>query len=163
MSEEIWKDVVGYNGFYKVSSKGNVKSFKKWRGSSERLLTPSLTNRGYPFVVIYKGKTAKSTNIHKLMQLAFDLGDGSVDHIDGEKTNNDISNLRVVTDRANSQNLKCHRNGKLVGACFEHRLAHREKSWKSHIRINGILKHLGHFKTEVEAHERYMEELNKQG
>ena len=142
--EEVWKDVVGYKGMYQVSSLGRVKSFKKWRGSLERALTPSLTTKGYPFVVLYKGRKPTSTNVHKIMQVAFGLRSGVIDHIDGIKTNNSISNLRAVTDRENSQNQKCHRNGKLVGACFEKRIAHRSKPWKAYIRINGVLKHLGH-------------------
>ena len=44
METEIWKDIDGYNGMYKVSIFGNVKSFNKNR---EIILTPFPDTRGY--------------------------------------------------------------------------------------------------------------------
>lgn len=80
-----------------------------------------------------------------------------VDHINGNTLDNRASNLRVCTLRENQQNRKSHRNGKLVGCWFDI----CRKAWKSGIRIDGKFKHLGYFKTEFEAHERYMEEYKK--
>lgn len=80
-----------------------------------------------------------------------------VDHINGNTLDNRVSNLRICTTRENQQNQTKHRNGKLVGCSFDA----YHKAWKSGIRIDGKFKHLGYFKTEFEAHERYMEEYKK--
>ncbi len=82
-----------------------------------------------------------------------------IDHIDGDGSNNRITNLRVATTRENSQNLKRHRNGFLVGATF-HKWSGR---WRSLIRENGYQTHLGYFNTEQEAHNRYVQELKARG
>ena len=55
-----------------------------------------------------------------------------IDHIDGNKLNNKIQNLRSVTVRQNSQNKYTHRNGKLVGSHF----CNTKKAWVSQITIN---------------------------
>ncbi len=157
---EVWKDAVGYEGDYKVSSLGRVKSFKNFHGVSERILKQNLGSKGYPMVCLRKERS-RTSKVHKIMQLAFDLGEGIVDHIDGRKDNNHLSNLRVVTIRANNQNMKCHREGRLLGTTKIKGSSSLDKPWISQIRINGKGKHLGCFSTELEAHERYIEELSK--
>ena len=93
----------------------------------------------------------------------FERGDfppNQVDHIDGNKLNNLISNLRCVSGRQNQQNRKSHRNGKLVGT------KKRSWGWASQITIKGKSKHLGTFKSELAAHKAYMKavkELVKNG
>lgn len=73
-----------------------------------------------------------------------------LDHIDGNRANNKIENLREATIRINGQNRIEHRNGRLVGA-------HRKgKKWHSCIQINYKRINLGHFNTELEAHEAYL-------
>ncbi len=74
------------------------------------------------------------------------------DHKDGDTLNNQRCNIRIVTPRQNLQNLKWHREGKLVGTSY----SKQDKLWQSRIRIDGILKHLGCFQTELDAHNRYM-------
>jgi len=77
------------------------------------------------------------------------------DHLNGNKLNNQLENLKIVTHRQNQQNRHKHRNGKLVGASY----FKREKKWGAQIVIDGKKKHLGLFKTEQEAHEAYTAEL----
>lgn len=77
--------------------------------------------------------------------------DGSLDHINGNKTDNRISNLRCVTSRQNMQNLFSHRNGKLVGCRFHK----RAQKWEGRIKIAGKHLYLGLFPTELEANEAY--------
>lgn len=74
-----------------------------------------------------------------------------IDHINGNKIDNRIENLRLVTRRGNQQNRKKHRAGRLVGAtyCKEHNY------WQSQIRINKTHIGLGCYETEQEAHEAY--------
>jgi hypothetical protein len=80
-----------------------------------------------------------------------------IDHLDGNKTNNRIDNLRLVTCRQNQQNQHRHRKGKLVGACFDK----ARGLWISKININNKQCYLGRFGTEEEAHEAYMRAVEK--
>ena len=79
-----------------------------------------------------------------------------VDHINGIRNDNRIINLRESTRRENQQNMHIHRSGKLVGATY----SKREKKWVSQITINKRKIYLGLFKTELEAHNAYMEALS---
>jgi len=74
-----------------------------------------------------------------------------IDHINGNKIDNRIKNLRIVTNRGNSQNKKLHRDGGLVG-CYYHK---RAKKYASHIWIVDKIIHIGYFSTKQEAHGAY--------
>ena len=82
-----------------------------------------------------------------------------IDHVHGTEKGNSINNLRKVTHKQNQQNKKCHRAGKLLGCSY----VKSTKKWKSYIRFNGKQRHLGYFETELEAHNRHLQELNKLG
>jgi hypothetical protein len=86
-----------------------------------------------------------------------DWPEGQIDHINGVRTDNRLSNLRDVTNRANHQNQRCHRNGRLVGAHFHK----QHERWMSQIRVKGTNKYLGLYDTEQEAHEAYMAALKE--
>lgn len=77
---------------------------------------------------------------------------GPLDHINGDKRDNRIVNLRLTTARKNQQNLKKHREGKLVG-CTYNKLQNR---WQARIHVQGKLTSLGYFSTEEEAHQAYV-------
>lgn len=82
--------------------------------------------------------------------------DRIIDHIDGNKINNDISNLRLVTNSENMLNRYTHRSGRLPG-CYFHKPS---KRWKAQILYGKCKKHLGYFNTEEEAHEAYIKALS---
>lgn len=86
-----------------------------------------------------------------------DIPEGmQIDHIDGNKTNNVIENMRLVTNRQNGQNMKRHRNGNLVGAKYNK----NSGKWNAQIRLNkGEQIHIGTFDTEEDAHNAYIEAL----
>lgn len=76
-----------------------------------------------------------------------------VDHIDGDKQNNRLSNLREVSRSVNAQNLKVAKiNNKvgLLGVC------RHGPSFRAQITVNGKTRKLGVFKTEVLAHDAYL-------
>jgi hypothetical protein len=75
-----------------------------------------------------------------------------VDHINGIKSDNRISNLRDVTNRQNALNKKRHRGGRLPGTAFKSGY----KKYSSEVLVEGKRKLLGYFDTEQEAHEAYM-------
>ena len=80
-----------------------------------------------------------------------------IDHINGNKIDNRIENLRLVTRRGNQQNQKTHRAGRLTGTyynkiCYNDKIYHY---WRSQIKINKTQIAIGCYKTEQEAHEAY--------
>ncbi len=81
-----------------------------------------------------------------------DIPEGyDIDHINGDKVDNRIENLRLVTHRENTQNRKEHREGKLVGCCF-----HKPSGkYMAAIKISGKRIHIGLYDTEQQAHEAY--------
>ena len=79
----------------------------------------------------------------------------SIDHMNGDGTDNRISNLREVTQRVNTQNMEAHRNGKLVGTRLR-KDANRRRPWYSTIRVGPQRVYLGSFVTEQEAHDAYV-------
>lgn len=75
-----------------------------------------------------------------------------VDHKDGNPSNNEVLNLRAGTHRANMQNQKHHRAGRLVGASKSGRAS---APWQANVQVHGANVHLGRFQTEAAAHLAY--------
>ncbi|HEO1661555.1 NUMOD4 motif-containing HNH endonuclease [Burkholderia multivorans] len=100
LADEKWRQVVGFEGKYEVSDCGRVRSPR-----TGKLLAQRLWNSGYPSVQLWAGNKAHSRSVHRLMAAAFlGLAPGlQVNHIDGDKGNNRLDNLEVVTP---SENLK---------------------------------------------------------
>ena len=81
-----------------------------------------------------------------------------IDHINGDKVDNRISNLREVTNGENQQNLKrckSHNKSGYLG------VSKNKKKWKAEIAAGGRKYHIGTFDTPKEAHEAYMREKSK--
>lgn len=100
LTNEVWKDIVGYP-YYIVSNYGRVKN------KHGRILKPRLQNSGYYFYSLYDGRGRnhqKQITVHRLVMITFN-GDSKLDinHVDGNKFNNHISNLEYIT---HSDNLK---------------------------------------------------------
>lgn len=114
-NEEIWKDIPDYEGFYKVSSFGRVKSISRVintcygskRVTNERIMNSVIDNTGYPSVRLHKEGRGKTIRIHRLVALVFipNLDNKKcIDHIDTDRTNNNVSNLRWATPKENANN-----------------------------------------------------------
>lgn len=78
-----------------------------------------------------------------------------IDHINGDKSDNRIANLRNVTQTENMQNLRSAPATSKSGLLGAHRFG-RSKKWTARIRINGIGTRIGSFDTAEEAHAAYM-------
>lgn len=109
-----WRPVVGYEGLYEVSSCGEVRSLpnvSKARVTKVRVLKPAVDKIGYVYVCLTKDKKTKRCTVHRIVAKAFIENKGNkeqVDHIDGNKTNNNAANLRWATRSENLMNPSTH-------------------------------------------------------
>ena len=115
---EIWKDVVGYEGYYQVSNLGRVKSLN-YRGSKkEKILATNLERTGYVRTHLCKEGQHKTIRIHRLVAEAFlpnPDNKGCIDHINTNRADNRVENLRWVTHEENCNNDLTRKNGKRNG------------------------------------------------
>lgn len=103
LPNEEWRQVEGYGGQYLISDRGRVKSLK---GKDARLLTAFANNKGYYRVCLSHRGKAKHFLVSRLVAMAFCENDDperktTIDHIDGNKTNNQASNLRWMSLKDN--------------------------------------------------------------
>ena len=96
LPNERWKDIKGYEGLYKISDYGRVKSLKRTT-TKEHILKIYYTKRGYCRINLYKNKNKNNFFIHSLVMKTFDdnyydLG-LQINHKDENKANNRVNNL----------------------------------------------------------------------
>lgn len=105
MENEIWKDVVGYDGLYQVSNLGRVKSVGSYY-HKEIILKEQFFKQGYSKTTLYKKGKPKSFKTHRLVALAFihnPENKPQINHKDGNKSNNCVDNLEWVSAKENMQ------------------------------------------------------------
>lgn len=99
---EGFKPVKGYENLYEISSNGEIYSLTK-----RVILRSHIGRSGYAEVRMKKNGKVKHENIHRLLALNFipnPLNKPCVDHIDGNKLNNSLDNLRWCSHKENSNN-----------------------------------------------------------
>lgn len=104
VTEEVWKDVIGFEGRYKVSNLGNVLSLRFRGHEGEKLLKPITHHTGYKIVHLGGHKVGKIKLVHVAVAEAFIPNPDKkqfVNHIDGNKGNNCVDNLEWVTSKEN--------------------------------------------------------------
>jgi hypothetical protein len=171
--QEEWKDIIGYEGYYKISNLGNVKFLERkiTTSQSERIYKEKinkiwLSKRGYSVTDLIVNKLRKTKTIHRLTAIHFinnPLNKPFVNHIDGNKSNNSIQNLEWVNNMENMCHAKKNvkRSSQYIGVGWD-KWANK---WKSQIYHNGRSIHLGNFFTEQEAYSarvKYEQENNVQ-
>jgi hypothetical protein len=114
------------------------------------------TVRGDGYLQIKVGKRAIRAH-----RLAWFLGhgvwpDGEIDHINGDRLDNRLCNLRVVDRAGNSQNrMSAHKDSShgFLGATWNR----QHRKWQAKLMARGVRHHLGYFSTPEAAHAAYME------
>lgn len=110
--EELWKDIEGYEGYYQISNKGRVMAMPRviktksgiTRNCSGRELAKNKTDVGYYYVSLSKNRIRKNHRINRLVAIHFipnPYNKPEVNHIDGNKANNNVENLEWVTGQEN--------------------------------------------------------------
>jgi hypothetical protein len=137
-----WKQIDGYDNYY-VSTDGQVRN-------ASGLILKQRKDNGYYRVGLYKNKKQEFNRVHRLVALAFiplEAGKDFVDHHDGERANNSVTNLRWATRQENNQNRTMNKNNTsgFKGVRFE------RGKWRAQITIDGKLIHLGYFEKIEEA------------
>ena len=100
---EIWADIEGYERLYQISTKGRIKSFYKNKAT---ILKQNISGYGYLRVHLCKNKEVTNFYVHRLVAETFIPNPKNlpeVDHLDGNKLNNCVENLRWVTSSENKK------------------------------------------------------------
>lgn len=111
--QEIWKDIVGYEGLYQVSNFGRVKSLRRTtlaangarRNYPEKILTPFKNKTGYLSIQLYFGHKNVHKLIHRIMAESFIPNPKKLDqvnHKNGIKNDNSLNNLEWISRRGNA-------------------------------------------------------------
>lgn len=166
----IWKEIPNYEGFYKVSNKGEVKSVNRIILYSDNrlirtkscLLKPQLNKNGYCQVGLSKNGKVSMAYIHAIVAITFlnhvPCGfQKEINHKNLIKTNNCVENLEIVTHRKNSSFKNLKTSSKFIGVTWHK----RDKRWLSSIKINNKSIHLGSFQNERQAAKAYQKKLNE--
>ena len=130
MEQEQWKPIQEFNGEYEVSNLGRVRSMKRYYGVVGRIMPQTIQRKGYYAVTFWMNNKAYCRKVHRLVIEAFTPNPDNlpcINHIDGDKLNNHVSNLEWCTYQANMQHAVrtglTHPHGmlhvRLVGAPFE--------------------------------------------
>lgn len=156
---EVWKDIIEYEGYYKISNFGNIMSVKRVIKHSsggiavkkQKFLKPGKDPNGYLRCVLCKNGVCKTKKVHRLVASSFlgnETSEMEVNHIDGNKQNNHVSNLEWVTKRENMKHLSnvIGKKGTLKGRFSDkHPRSRITQQFK-----NGVL--LNEFSSALDAH-----------
>lgn len=100
-NSEVWKDVVGYEGLYKISEYGEILITKR-----NKFLKSHRHRIGYDRVTLSRKGRKKNHYVHRLVGEAFleppkNVNQNQINHIDGNKNNNHFSNLEWTSPSEN--------------------------------------------------------------
>jgi hypothetical protein len=141
---ETFKTIIEFPK-YDVSDFGNVRNKK-----TGRILKGGCNKKGYLVVGLRNNEGKKTIKIHRLVAVTFldnPKNKKCIDHINNNRSDNNLINLRFATQMQNSQNSKL--SSKNTSGCKG--VCKVKNKWRATIQINGIKIHLGYFETIEEA------------
>lgn len=161
--KEIWRDIDGYGGLYRVSNMGNISGLKR-----KKKLNPGLNGGGYRHVILSIKSKLKTYKVCWLVWDAF--GDRErdglklqIDHINNIKTDDAITNLQLLSARENVTKFYVQNGSKYnlpTGVTFD-KNNKRRKKYQVQITTNGKIKNLGYYWTPQEGSEIYQQKLRE--
>ena len=158
MLNELYKEIEGYNGYYLISPSGVISN-------RQQILKTFIINSGYRAIKLTASGKKTHRLIHRLVAEAFLLNPGNkreVNHIDGNKLNNNVCNLEWVTSSENKQHairtglkeynlptlgIKKGKGSKYFNVSFDK----ARNRWIGSVRHNKATYHQKRFRTEEEA------------
>ncbi len=171
-NKEEWRDVKDYEGIYKVSNLGRIKSLSRkvkvkgggYRTTEDRIIRAAVGGGYYSFIAC-KDKSKKTMHVHRAVASAFlghELVSRSivVDHIDNNPLNNNLSNLQVISIRENLLKDKVFKKGHCVGVT-KRTLKYGSTRWEASITKNSKYTYLGTYDTQEEAKSIYESKLKQ--
>lgn len=161
MKDEIWKDIRGFEGYYQVSNLGNVKSLDRIivrsnnskYTSKGKMSNPVKHKDGYHRVNLRK-EGVHIRLVHRVVMESF-IGTSKlqVNHVDGNKSNNNLLNLEYVTHLENMN----HASTVLKGKKRYGVRSTPSGKWRADIRVGHLRKSLGTFSNKEEAYKKFYE------
>ena len=170
--ETEWKPLVGYEGVYEVSNKGDVRRISKWNGHGKyipckNVLHSILKNDGYVYVTLQKNGMKSNHYIHRLVAKAFIENPNKYDfvnHLDYDRANNKVENLEWCTAQQNTsysaKNMR-HARPHIKTNTGERYITYRESKKLYRVIVN--LKEYGSYKTLDQAIKKRDEVLRETG
>ena len=154
--DEVYKIIKGFDN-YEVSTLGNVRNIK-----TGRILKHKINANGYCHVKLSVQNKPTTKNIHRLVADEFLYNTENkkcVDHIDNNRLNNNLTNLRFATNKENCQNRSLSNNNTsgYKGITFCKIL----NKWQSYIHIDSIKINLGYFENKEDAINARVVKANK--
>jgi hypothetical protein len=146
-----WRAIEGYDN-HEVSDTGLVRN-----KGTRRILRPCINKRGYGWVNLCReGTKPRAWCVHRLVAIAFIPNPDNkpfVDHIDRDKRNNHVSNLRWATKQENGMNMgkRSDNTSGYKGVTFDKSCG----KWRSQIQKDGKRFRLGRFKSLEDAAAAY--------
>jgi len=163
---EQWKDIPNYEGHFKISDLGRVKSLYRWlpfknsfRSVKEKIRVVHIDKKGYCYTSLNLNSLNKVLKIHQLMAITFlnhkPCGyDLVIDHKNEIKTDNRLVNLQLLTHRKNISKSKVNKSG-YTG------VRKSNSRFRAETYINGKYIHIGTYNTPEEANEAYKNKINE--
>ena len=103
--KEIWEDIPDYEGLYKISNYGRIKSLHNYKRNGTDILKPRINKHGYLHIGLRKNKQRKWICLHRLIAKTFIPNPNNlpcINHKDENKLNNSINNLEWCTIKYNN-------------------------------------------------------------
>lgn len=161
---EEWRDCIGYEGYYQVSSLGRIRSVdrivtNKGSGGSYflhgKMLKQAKNHKGYLYVNLWKNGSGRLLKVHRLVLSAFcgEMKKLTCDHINGIRSDNRLANLRWASSADQQKNKHQIQPASGVVGVRKHSTS---PIWTAYAHRNGKYIHLGSHATKKLAEKARM-------